>query len=93
VGELNRAGVPAGAIRSLQEALASPQVEHRGTLQTVHTEGIGDLKLFSLTAKFERTPGAIEAPPPRLGADTDAVLGEAGYSTSEIVTFRDKGVI
>jgi crotonobetainyl-CoA:carnitine CoA-transferase CaiB-like acyl-CoA transferase len=93
VGELNRAGVPAGAIPSLQEALASPQVEHRGTLQTVYAQGIGDLRLFSLTAKFERTPGAIEAPPPRLGADTDAVLGEAGYSACQIAAFRDNGVI
>jgi crotonobetainyl-CoA:carnitine CoA-transferase CaiB-like acyl-CoA transferase len=90
---LNRAGVPAGAIPSLQEALASPQVEHRGTLQTIHSPGIGDLRLFSLTAKFERTPGTIETPPPRLGVDTDAVLTEAGYSASEIAMFRDNGAL
>jgi crotonobetainyl-CoA:carnitine CoA-transferase CaiB-like acyl-CoA transferase len=90
---LNRAGVPAGAIPSLQDALASPQVEHRGTLQTVHAPGIGDLKLFSLTAKFERTPGSIDAPPPSLGADTEAVLTEAGYSAGEIAAFRAAGVV
>jgi formyl-CoA transferase len=90
---LNRGGVPAGAIPSLQEALASSQVEHRGTLETIHAPGIGDLRLFALTAKFERTPGSIDAPPPRLGADTDAVLAEAGYSASEIASLRDKGVV
>jgi formyl-CoA transferase len=90
---LNRAGVPAGAIPSLQDALASAQVEHRGTLQSVHAAGIGDLKLFSTTAKFERTPGGVEAPPPRLGADTDAVLEEAGYTGEAIAAFRAEGVI
>jgi CoA:oxalate CoA-transferase len=93
LARLTRAGVPAGGIPTLQEALVSPQMAHRGTLQTVHAPGIGDLKLFSVTAKFERTPGAVEKPPPALGADTDAVLGEAGYSALEIAAFRDSGMV
>jgi crotonobetainyl-CoA:carnitine CoA-transferase CaiB-like acyl-CoA transferase len=90
---LNRVGVPAGAIPTLQEALASPQVEHRGTLQTVNAPGIGDLKLFSVTAIFERTPGAVDRPPPRLGADTDDILGGAGYTGAEIAAFRAAGIV
>ena len=93
VAILNDAGVPAGAIVSLQEALASSQIAHRHTLQTIESPGIGPLQLFSLTAKFERTPGAVTAPPPRLGHDTDAVLAEAGYSPSEIEKFRSSGAI
>jgi CoA:oxalate CoA-transferase len=89
---LTRAGVPAGGIPTLQEALASPQIAHRGTLQTVHAPGVGNLRLFTMTPKFERTPGSIDAPPPQLGADTDAVLREAGYSDEEIDAFRSSGV-
>ena len=93
VGVLNGLGIPSGAIPSLQEALDSPQVSHRQSLQTVHAPGIGDLRLFSVTAKFERTPGAVESPPPRLGADTDAVLTEAGYTREEIATLRAGGAV
>jgi CoA:oxalate CoA-transferase len=89
----NRLGIPAGAIPTLQEALASEQIAHRGSLQTIATEGIGDLKLFSVTAKFEKTPGAVTAPPPRLGADTDAILGEIGYGPDDVKELRERGVV
>jgi crotonobetainyl-CoA:carnitine CoA-transferase CaiB-like acyl-CoA transferase len=90
---LNRVGVPSGAIPTLQDALASPQVAHRQTLQRVHAPGIGELQVFSVTAKFERTPGAVETPPPRLGADTEAVLKEAGYDDVDIAALRAGGVV
>ena len=90
---LNRLGIPAGAIPTLQEALASPQVAHRGSLQTVAAEGIGDITVFSTTAKFEATPGAVTAPPPRLGAHTPAVLAELGYSPEEVGSLRERGVV
>jgi crotonobetainyl-CoA:carnitine CoA-transferase CaiB-like acyl-CoA transferase len=90
---LNRLGIPAGAIPSLQDALASAQVAHRRTLQAVVAPGIGELRLFSLTARFEKTPGAVESPPPRLGAHTAGVLAEVGYTTEDIRRFREKGVV
>lgn len=90
---LNRLGIPAGAIPSLQDALASAQVAHRRTLQAVVAPGIGELRLFSLTARFEKTPGAVESPPPRLGAHTAGVLAEMGYTTEDIRRFREKGVV
>ena len=92
VGILNKLGIPAGAIPTLQDALASSQVAHRQTLETVHAPGIGDLQLFSITAKFEKAPGHVETPPPRLGQDTEAVLREAGYSDQDIEGFRKTGV-
>jgi crotonobetainyl-CoA:carnitine CoA-transferase CaiB-like acyl-CoA transferase len=93
VETLNRKGVPSGEILGLGEALASPQIAHRGTIQSVHEPGIGDLKLFTLTAKFEKTPAAIDAPPPRLSAHTDEILGALGYDAGAIAAFRQKGVV
>jgi len=93
VETLNAKGVPSGAILSLEAALNQPQVQHRGTLGTVHAEGIGDLRLFNLTALFEKTPGKVEAPPPRLGEHTEDILAGIGYTKDEIAQLRQKGTV
>lgn len=93
VEALNKEGIPSGAILGLQEALNAPQVEHRQTIRTIREEGIGELKLFDLTAKFEKTPGAIDNPPPRLSAHTQEILTELGYLPEEIKAFREEGVV
>lgn len=93
VEALNDRGIPAGEICSLQDALASPQVEHRGSIGRVDDEELGELRLFNLTARFERTPGKIENTPPRLGAHTDSVLESLGYSAEQIADLRSRGVV
>jgi crotonobetainyl-CoA:carnitine CoA-transferase CaiB-like acyl-CoA transferase len=59
----------------------------------VHAEGIGDLRLFNLTALFEKTPGTVETPPPRLGQDTEAILGEIGCTPETLAQLKQKGVV
>jgi CoA:oxalate CoA-transferase len=93
VDVLNRHGVPSGDILDLEAALSQAQIQHRGTIQSVIEPGIGELKLFNLTAKFEKTPASIDAPPPRLSAHTDTILGGLGYSADAIAALRQKGAV
>jgi formyl-CoA transferase len=94
VASLNARGVPSGAILSLGEALEQDQVRHRGTLQPVRVDDeIGEVRLFSLAPRLERTPGEITRPPPRLGAHTDAILGGLGYTREDVAALREKGVV
>jgi len=93
VEALNARGVPSGEILSLEAALGAPQVRHRETIGTVREEGIGDLKLFNLTAKFEKTPGEIRTPPPRLSAHTTEILSSLGYSQEEIGRLKKDGAV
>jgi crotonobetainyl-CoA:carnitine CoA-transferase CaiB-like acyl-CoA transferase len=90
---LNAKDVPSGAILSLEEALAQPQVVHRHVLHEVPVAGIGAPKLFGLTAQFAKSPGRIEAPPPRLSEHTGEVLAALGVTQDEMRALKAKGVI
>jgi len=85
--------VPSGAILGLEAALNQPQVEHRQTLQPVSVDGVGELRLFGLSAKLEKTPGGINTPPPRLSAHTNEILGGLGYSADDIKRLKEACVI
>jgi len=93
VERFNEKGVPAGAILSLQEALDSPQVGHRGSLGSLEDPEFGTLRLFDLTAKFSSTPGGLKTVPPRLSQHTDEILGQLGYSQETIESLRAEKVI
>ncbi|HTT67149.1 MAG TPA: CaiB/BaiF CoA-transferase family protein [Gemmatimonadales bacterium] len=90
---LNERGVPSGAILGLEQALTQAQVAHRDTIQTVCAEGIGEVKVFGLTAKLAKTPGAVETAPPRLSAHTEEILGGLGYSAEQIARLKERGIV
>ncbi len=93
VEALNARDVPSGAILSLGCALTQPQVAHRAPLHSVAVDEIGEVKLFGLTAKLSKTPGAITAPPPRLGAHTEEILTGLGYAKADVTAFRQRGIV
>jgi crotonobetainyl-CoA:carnitine CoA-transferase CaiB-like acyl-CoA transferase len=90
---LNAKDVPSGAILSLEDALSQPQVRHRNVLSEVPVEGIGTLRLFGMMAQFEKSPGGIGAPPPRLSAHTEEVLLDIGVTRGEVAAFKARGIV
>ncbi len=93
VAALNGRDVPSGAILTLHQAMVQAQVAHRETFATVHADGIGDIPLFNLTAKFEKTPGVVSTPPPALGEHTAEVLGKLGYSPEQVAELKQQKIV
>ena len=90
---LNARGSPSGDVLGLEAALASAQAKHRQVIADVDQPGIGNIKLFNMTAKFSKTPAQIEMPPPRLSENTRDILGELGYGDEEMKALKEKSVI
>lgn len=54
---------------------------------------VDGMQVPAAPVRFDGDAPGPEAPPPALGADTDAVLAEAGYSPAEITDLRAAGTI
>lgn len=93
--ELNRLGVPAGAVLTVPEVLEAPQVADRGFLQSyADAPGVGrDVRVVTTGVKMDGASLSVETPPPELGETNDAVWGALGLSPEEIDALRKDGVI
>jgi crotonobetainyl-CoA:carnitine CoA-transferase CaiB-like acyl-CoA transferase len=88
------AGVPAAAVLTLPEVLEDRQLAHRGTIQTMKSPADDrDLIHTRTPFKISGEETGPDCPPPLVGADTDAVLGELGYGADEIVALREASVV
>ncbi len=76
---LMAAGVPAGPVNSVPQALQQPHTLARDMV--VEKDGYRGL---GLAVKLGRTPGSVRRAPPRFGAHTREVLLAAGLSGDEI---------
>ena len=72
---LVEAGIPAGPVYSVAEALAHPQVRDRGLIERFETSPIGrPLEVVSGGYRFDGQAPRVASPPPRLGQDNATLL-------------------
>jgi crotonobetainyl-CoA:carnitine CoA-transferase CaiB-like acyl-CoA transferase len=92
--ELQQAGVPAGPVLNLQEALDHPQVAAMGFLGAVDYPGLArPAPVAELPLRLSAASAGIRSRPPLLGEHTDEILAELGFDDDEIRGLREQEVI
>jgi crotonobetainyl-CoA:carnitine CoA-transferase CaiB-like acyl-CoA transferase len=90
---LDAAGVPAGPVHTIGEALTHPQTLARNmVVDLVHPQA-GPTKAIGCPIHFSKTPTQITRPAPMLGEHTRELLKEYGYGDAEIDAFVTQGVV
>ncbi len=92
---LSGIGVPSGRVLSVPEALALPQIRQRELMAGFDEVPGVDRPIKVVRAGFKMAGGNpdVETPPPALGAHTDEILEDLGYSRDDIRAMRDNHVV
>jgi crotonobetainyl-CoA:carnitine CoA-transferase CaiB-like acyl-CoA transferase len=89
---LNDAGAPCASIWRIEDVIEHPQIVARGAMQTVETE-YGKLRLMGSGFQMAHGGGRLDHAPSPLGAHTDEILSEVGYSADQMASLRRDSVI
>ncbi|WP_265563522.1 CaiB/BaiF CoA transferase family protein [Sphingomicrobium arenosum] len=72
--KLLEAGIPAGPINSVSQALGDPQARHRGALQQRGEGALGEVPMVGSPIRLDGARADARLAPPALGEHTDEVL-------------------
>ena len=90
---LNVKGVPSGPILDVKQMFENEQVKHLGMAVPVKHPALGEVMVQAPPVTLSRTPGSVRLHSPDTGEHTDEVLGELGFSASEVASLRAEKVV
>jgi formyl-CoA transferase len=90
---LGEARVPAGKVYTAKDIAEDPHYRARDMILSQTTRDGYQVEVPGVVPKLLGTPGTVRSSAPRLGDDTDAVLGELGFSTQDIAALRGRKVV
>ena len=85
---LEAAGIPAGPINRISEAIADVQARHRHMVRT-----IAGVPMVGSPVRIDGERSDSDLPPPALGEHTDEILKQLGLGASDLARLRDLDVI
>lgn len=90
---LNAAGIPAGPVLDLREALDHPTTRALGLVQQVDHPSLGRMDVVGKAVTVGDDPRWIERHPPLLGEHSAEILAELGLSADEIEALVADGIV
>lgn len=90
---LEKAGIPAGPINTMDQVFADPQVRHLRMAQPVLHPRLGAQEMVGTPLNMGDTKAGIRLPTPAAGQHTEEVLAELGYDAAAIAALRARGVV
>ena len=85
---LEAAGIPAGPINTISQALTDVQAQHRHMIRTM-----AGMPLMGSPVRIDGDRADADLPPPALGEHTDQVLAHLSLRAGEVDRLRSAGVI
>lgn len=87
------AGVTAGPVYDVADAIADPHFQQREVLVEVEDSDLGSLPVHNIVPRLSGTPGVWRHQAPALGQHSDALLAAAGYGPDDIARLRMDGAV
>ncbi|HET9810988.1 MAG TPA: CaiB/BaiF CoA-transferase family protein [Sphingomicrobium sp.] len=86
--QLEKAGIPAGPINSVGQALADVQAKHRAMVRT-----LAGTPVVGSPVRIDGERADSDLPPPKLGEHTAEVLTHVGLSAAELDRLKTAGIV
>ena len=90
---LVRAGVPAGRVNDIGQAVNHPQIRARKMLPLKYHKVLGPIQVMNSGINLSETKSDVHGQPPRLGEHNGQVLRELGYSRAEYLKLVRHGAV
>jgi len=89
---MRAAGVPCGQVRTVGEAIRSPEAHERGIVTRIPHDRLGWIPNINLPIRYSRTPIVDPVAAPAVGQHTDSVLRELlGYDDVRLARLAEAG--
>lgn len=91
--QFERSQAAVAQVYDVRGIYSDPQYAALETIQTVHDDQLGPLKMQNVLFRLSETPGSIRWTGRPHGQDTDAVLSQIGVTPEQLARLREEGIV